>query len=72
MELLPDFSVFGWIIVALYGWYVPVLLVLTCPQLQLPQKLRWVPLCLLFSWLGYYLLKFKLKNYPAADIFTNK
>lgn len=70
MELLPDLSEFAWLIAALYGWYVPVLLVLTCPQLHLRQKLRWVPLCLLFSWLGYYL--FKLKNPPAADMFANK
>ncbi len=70
MEFLPDLSEFVWLIAALYGWYVPVLLVLTCPQLRLGQKLRWVPLCLLFSWLGYYL--FKLKNHPAADMFANK
>lgn len=72
MELLPDYSVFGWIIAALYGWYVPILLVLTCRQTRFVHKLRWVLLCLAFSWLGYWLFKFQLKNFAAVDIYTNK
>lgn len=51
----------------LYFFYAPVFLALTMPELTLAQRSKAALLCLVSSWLGYYLLKRYLqKNLSAA------
>ncbi len=51
----------------LYFFYAPVFLALTMPELSLAQRSKAALLCLVSSWLGYYLLKRHVqKQQPAS------
>lgn len=57
MDVLLDYSLLLGVLLALYGWYAPMLLVLISPGLAWRDKSRWLLLCVLGSWLAYWWLR---------------